>query len=80
MATVSAFVATTSGQFLAGGQTLTFNFFQLLDDAYWALSVVPTGTNTSLEITRPFIDADAAGVRRLHYTVRNLTNNDTFFT
>jgi hypothetical protein len=80
VATVRALIATAGSQFIAGGQTLQFNFSQTLDDAYWALSVVPTGSNNSLEITRQFIDADAGGVRRLHYIVRNLTNNGTFFT
>jgi hypothetical protein len=80
MATVRVFIGTAGGQFLAGGQTLQFDFFQPLDDAYWELSVVPTGTNVNLEIIRKFIDADPGGVRRLHYVVRNNTNNGTFFT
>jgi hypothetical protein len=80
MATVRVFVSTAGGQFLAGGQTLQFNFSQPLDDAYWDLSVVPTGTNVNLEMTRKFIDADAGGVRRFHYVVKNNTGNGTFFT
>lgn len=70
----------STGQFIAGGQVLTFTFSRNLDDAYWDLRIVPRGTNTGVEILRQFIDSDAAGVRRLHYVVRNNTGNDTFFT
>jgi len=78
MATVRVFISST--QFIAGGQTLQFSFLQALDDAYWDLSVVPRGTNTDIDLLRTSVDSDAAGTRRLHYIVRNNTNNDTFFT
>jgi hypothetical protein len=80
MAGVRVFISSVGGQLIAGQTTSTFNFFQPLDDAYWDISAVPTGSNNNIEILRKFISTDAAGVRRLSYVVRNNTNNPTTFT
>ncbi|SFT91813.1 hypothetical protein [Arthrobacter sp. ov118] len=80
MAGVRVFVSSPGAQFIGGGQTLVFSFFQPLDDAYWDISAVPTGSNNNIEILRKFIATDASGVRRLSYIVRNNTNNPTTFT
>ena len=69
-----------TGQFIPGGAVWDFTFFKAVDDAYWDLNIVARGTNNGVEILRLWTDADAAGTRRLHYTVRNNTGNGTFFT
>lgn len=70
----------STGQFISGNAVLDFTFGQTLDDAYWSLTIVARGTNTEVEILRQRVVADAAGTRRLIYTVRNNTGNPTFFT
>jgi hypothetical protein len=80
MATVRVFASSIGGQFIDAGQMVTFDLSQPLDDAYWGLSAVPTGSNNSLDIIRKFIDTDPSGVRRLHYVVPNNTNPGTTFT
>ena len=70
----------STGQFIPGNQTFDFTFFKNLDDAYWDLRIVARGTNTNVEMLRQWVSSDAAGTRQLHYTVRNNTGNDTFFT
>jgi hypothetical protein len=70
----------STGQFIPGNQVFDFTFFRAIDDAYWDLRIVARGTNTNVEILRQFVSSDAAGTRRLTYTVRNNTGNDTFFT
>ncbi len=70
----------STGQFIPANQVFDFTFFKTIDDAYWDLRIVVRGTNNDVEILRQWSTADAAGARRLHYTVRNNTGNDTFFT
>jgi hypothetical protein len=72
-----AFVGTN---FIGGGQTATFTFFHDVDDAFWSISVVPQGTNNSVQIVNLWVDSDAGSTRRLHYTVQNNTANPTNFT
>jgi len=69
-----------TGQFISGNAQLDFTFSRNLDDAYWDLRIVARGTNTEVEILRQRVSSDAGGTRRLIYTVRNNTGNDTFFT
>jgi hypothetical protein len=82
MATVRLFVS--SGQFIGGGQTQQFDFFQAVDAAYWHVSVVPIfsefSTNANLEIIRIFFDTQQNGAIRLHYVVRNNETSGRFFT
>jgi hypothetical protein len=70
----------STGQFIPGNAVFDFTFFKFLDDAYWDLRIVARGTNNEVEILRQRVSADAGGNRRLIYTVRNNTANDTFFT
>jgi hypothetical protein len=68
--------------FIGGGQTLEFSLFGggTVDDAFWAVSAVPQGTNNEVEIIRVRITSDANGTRTLFFTVQNNTANDTNFT
>jgi hypothetical protein len=70
----------STGQFIPGNTVSEFIFGVNVDDAYWSLTIVARGTNTEVEILRQRVIADAAGTRRLRYTVRNNTGNPTFFT
>ncbi len=68
--------------FIAGGQEWEFILFGggVVDDAFWAISIVPKGTNNEVEMTRLHTVADSAGTRTIFFTVRNNTGNDTYFT
>jgi len=70
----------STGQFIPANATFDFTFSKNVDDAYWDLRIVARGTNTNVEILRQLVSSDAGGTRRLVYTVRNNTSNDTFFT
>jgi hypothetical protein len=69
-----------SGLFIPGNTVIDFRFSHILDDAYWDLKIVTRGTNNEVELLRQRVTADAAGTRRLIYTVRNNTGNGAFFT
>lgn len=73
----------TAVDFIGGGQTVTFVLFGggVVDDAFWDISAVARGTNTSVTlIGEPTVSADAGGTRSATFTVQNNTFNDTFFT
>jgi hypothetical protein len=73
------FIAT---DFIGGGAVLEFSLFGggTVDDAFWAVSIVPQGTNNEVEITRLRTVSDAGGKRTIFFTVKNNTFNDTNFT
>ena len=68
--------------FIAGGAEVEFSLFGggMVDDAFWAISVVPQGTNNEVELTRLRTVSDPGGTRTIFFTVRNNTFNDTNFT
>ncbi len=68
--------------FIPSGQTFTYTLFGggVVDDAFWDVSVVARGTNTSVSLLGQTVSADAGGTRSLTFTVQNNTFNDTFFT
>jgi hypothetical protein len=73
------FIAT---DFISGGGEIEFSLFGggTVDDAFWAVSAVPQGTNNEVEIIRLRTVSDAGGRRTIFFTVRNNTGNDTNFT
>jgi hypothetical protein len=73
------FIAT---DFIGGGQEAEFSLFGggTVDDAFWAISLVPQGTNNEVEMTRLRTVSDAGGTRTIFFTVRNNTGNDMNFT